>query len=137
MRGARRISRPRRRRRPLYNLDGAEWDRLVSLLAECNIIAIDQLDDDGSRQFINTHSCATLGQLGARLRVRQPSSTCSDSCGDDDERAILKLLRCQSTQRLQQLVAMPGMSVDDFDDSVDGSEWDQLEALFNANGIST
>ena len=121
----------------MYNLDGAEWDRLVSLLAECNIIAIDQLDDDGSRQFINTHSCATLGQLALGSVRQLVLNLFSGSCGDDDEQAILKLLRCQSTQRLQQLVAMPGMSVDDFDDSVDGGEWDQLEALFNANGIST
>ena len=114
-----------------------EWDRLVSLLAECNIIAIDQLDDDGSRQFINTHSCATLGQLALGSVRQLVLNLFSGSCGDDDEQAILKLLRCQSTQRLQQLVAMPGMSVDDFDDSVDGGEWDQLEALFNANGIAT
>jgi hypothetical protein len=59
------------------------------------------------------------------------------SCGDDDERAILKLLGCQSAQRLQQLVGMPRMSVDDFDDNVDGSEWDALEDLFHRNGIPT
>ena len=32
---------------------------------------------------------------------------------------------------------MPRMSVDDFDDNVDGDQWDDLEALFNANGIPT
>ncbi len=61
----------------------------------------------------------------------------SGSCGDDDEDAILKLLRCQSRTRLKELVTMPRMSVDDFDDNVDGDQWDDLEALFNANGIPT
>jgi hypothetical protein len=121
----------------LYNLDGAEWDRLVSLLAECGIIGIDQLDDDGSRHFINTHGCAQLGQMPLTSVRQLVLNLFSGSCGDDDENAILKLLRCQSRQRLQQLVAMPRMSVDDFDDNVDGGEWDQLEALFRANGIAT
>jgi hypothetical protein len=82
-------------------------------------------------------SAASVNRL-ALSSVRQlVLNLFSGSCGDDDEDAILKLLRCQSRQRLQQLVAMPRMSVDDFDDNVDGGQWDQLEALFNANGIAT
>ncbi len=47
----------------LDNVDGSEWDRLVNLLADCGIIGIDTLDDNGSRQFVNTRSCSQLGQL--------------------------------------------------------------------------
>jgi len=56
--------------------------------------------------------------------------------GDDDEDAILKLLRCQSRDRLHQLVGMPGTDVGEFDDNFDGDQWDDLESFFAANGIT-
>jgi hypothetical protein len=121
----------------LDNVDGEEWDRLVSLLADCGIIGIDQLDDDGSRVFVKNHSCAQLGQLSMSSVRQLVLNMFSGACGDDDEDAILKLVRCQSKARLQQLVTMPRMSVEDFDDNVDGDQWDDLEAHFNANGIPT
>ena len=121
----------------LDNVDGDQWDQLVSLLADCGIIGIDQLDDDGSRQFVKDHSCAQLGQLSMSSVRQLVLNMFSGMCGDDDEDAILMLIRCQSKARLQQLVTMPRMSVEDFDDNVDGPQWDELEAHFNANGIPT
>jgi hypothetical protein len=120
----------------LDNVDGSEWDRLVNLLADCGIIGIDQLDDDGSRLFVNTRSCSQLGQLSMSSVRQLVLNMFSGSCGDDDENAILKLLRCQSKERLHQLVSMPGTDVGRFDYNFDGSEWDDLESLFAANGIT-
>jgi hypothetical protein len=120
----------------LYNVDGSEWARLVNLLTDCGIIGLDQLDDDGSHLFVNTHSCSQLGQLsmwGVRQLVLHMFE---GSCGDEDEDAILKLLRCQSRERLHQLVGMPDMDVGEFDHNFDGDQWDDLESFFAANGIT-
>jgi hypothetical protein len=120
----------------LYNLDGSEYDRLLTLLADCGIIGIGDLDDDGSRYFVNTHSCSHLGQLSMSTVRQLVLNMFSGSCGDDDEDAILKLLRCQSRERLHQLVSMPGTDVGEFDYNFDGSQWDDLEAFFADNGIA-
>lgn len=120
----------------LDNVDGSEWDRLVNLLTDCGIIGIDQMDDDASRLFVNTRSCSQLGQLSMSSVRQLVLNMFSGSCGDDDEDAILKLLRCQSKERLHQLVSMPGTDVGRFDYNFDGSQWDDLESLFAANGIT-
>jgi hypothetical protein len=54
----------------LSDVDGEDWDKLVSLLTECGIIGIDKLDDGGSREFVYTRTCAQLGQLSISA-VRQ------------------------------------------------------------------
>jgi hypothetical protein len=121
--------------RLLSNVDGAEWDRLVGLLADCRIISFDQMDDDASRLFVNNRRCQQLGALDIRHVRQLVLNMFSGSCGDDDEDAILKLLRCQDCPRLHQLVAMSGTKVGDFDYNFDGDQWDDLEALFAACGI--
>lgn len=120
----------------LYNVDGSEWDRLVILLTDCGIIGFDSMDDDASRLFVNTRSCSQLGQLTMSSVRQLVLNMFSGSCGDDDEDAILKLLRCQSRSRLHQLVGMPGTGVDRFDYNFDGDQWDDLEDFFAANGIT-
>jgi hypothetical protein len=122
--------------RLLDDIDGTEWDHLVVLLVKCGIIGFDRMDDDASRRFVNSHSCSQLGLLNMDSVRQLVLNMFSGSCGDDDEDAILKLLGCQSTPRLQQLVSMPGTDVGAFDDKFDGSQWDDLEAFFAANGIT-
>jgi hypothetical protein len=122
--------------RLLSDIDGTEWDQLVILLVKCGIIGFDRMDDDASRRFVNSHSCSQLGLLNMGSVRQLVLNMFSGSCGDDDEDAILKLLGCQSTPRLQQLVRMPGTDVGAFDYNFDGSQWDDLEAFFAANGIT-
>lgn len=122
--------------RLLSDLDGREWDRLVVMLVDCGIIGFDKMDDDASRRFVNSHSCSQLGVLNMNSVRQLVLNMFSGSCGDDDEDAILKLLGCQSTPRLQQLVGMPGTDVGEFDYNFDGDQWDDLEAFFAANGIT-
>lgn len=119
----------------LSDVDGAEWDRLVNLLTDCGIIGMDQLDDDASRFFVNTRVCAQLSILPMPAVRQLVLNMFSGSCGDDDEDAILKLLRCQSTARLHELVSLSGTDVGEFDWNFDGSQWDDLESFFAANGI--
>lgn len=121
--------------RLLSDLDGPEWDHLVNLFVECGIIAFDKMDDDASRRFVHSHSCSQLGQLDMGNVRQLILNMFSGSCGDDDEDAILALIRCQSTLRLQQLVGMPGTDVGEFDYNFDGDQWDDLDAFFAANGI--
>lgn len=118
----------------LSDVDGAEWHRLVNLLTECGI-GFDQMDDDHTRLFVNNQSCSQLSQLEMRDVRQLVLNMFSGSCGDDDEDAILTLLRCQSCPRLHHLVAMPGTDVRSFDYNFDGDQWDDLEALFAACGI--
>ncbi len=120
----------------LSDLDGREWDRLVVMLVDCGIIGFDKMDDDASRRFVSSHSCSQLGVLNIHSVRQLVLNRFSGSCGDDDEDAILKLLGCQSMQRLQQLVGMPGTGVGEFDYNFDGDQWDDLEAFFAANGIT-
>lgn len=122
--------------RLLDDIDGDEWDQLVVLLERCGILNFSTFDDDASRLFINERSCAQLGQLNVDSIHRLVLNMFAGSCGDDDEDAILKLLSCQSTAKLQQLVAMPGTGVDDFDYNFDGDQWDDLEAFFAVHGIT-
>lgn len=120
----------------LSNIDGEEWDRLVIRLLKCGIISFDKFDDDASRKFVNDHDCSQLGILNMDSVRQLILNMFSGSCGDDDEDAILKLLSCQSTPRLQQLISMTGTDVGAFDYNFDGSQWDALEAFFAANGIA-
>jgi hypothetical protein len=120
----------------LSDIDGTDWDQLLNLLVECEIVGFDKMDDDASRRFVNSHSCSQLGVLNMGSVRQLVLNMFSGSCGDDDEDAILKLLGCQTTPRLQQLVAMPGTDVGAFDRNFDESQWDDLEALFAANGIT-
>ena len=119
----------------LGDIDGDEWDRLVILLEACGIVSFDRFDDDASRRFVNSYDCSQLGRLGTAAIRQLVLNMFSGSCGDDDEDAILSLLRCQSTAKLQQLVGMPGTGVDAFDYNFDGSQWYDLESLFATHGI--
>lgn len=119
------------------NVDGEESARLLTLLVECGAIRFDEMDDDASREYVWTHDPAHLNALPIEQVRQLVLNMFSGSCGDDDEQAILRLLRAQSGARVHQLIAMAGMSVEDFDDNVDGDEWDELESLFASHGIST
>lgn len=119
----------------LWNFDGEEWDKLVILLRHHGMIGFQNWDDDASRLFINSNDPATLNSLAIHDICTLVRNMFSGSCSDDDELAILRLLSSIDCARVRQLVTFPGMSVDDFDDNVDGSEWDRLERLFQRCGI--
>lgn len=115
---------------------GVEFDRLMIRLQECGVVSLGAWGDDTTRRFVRLASCETLQRLSlsqVRLLLR---NLFSGHTGDDDEQAILKLVRCQSCDRRRALVRMAGLSVSDFDDEVDGAEWRELRRLFQQCGIT-
>jgi hypothetical protein len=54
----------------------------------------------------------------------------SGGTGDDDEQHIIAVMNCLPLCRIVQILNMADMSIDDFDDEVDGDEWDELLTIF-------
>lgn len=54
---------------------------------------------------------------------------------DAEERAIINLVKSMSRDERWEILQKPGFSKEDFDDQVDGSEWDELETLLDAAKI--
>lgn len=121
--------------RLLSDVDGEEWDEMVLILQKCRIVDFRVMDDDASRLFVGRANCSQLGALNIDSVHQLVLNMFAGSCGDDDEDAILKLLGCQSTAKVQQLVSMPGTDVGAFDYNFDGDQWDILEVFFAAHGI--
>lgn len=115
---------------------GSEYDRLRVAMRRCRLINFSDWDDDATRIFIRNSSCLDL-QLLTMDEIKQLlRNMFSGSTGDDDERMINKLINCLDSETVQKLVRERGFSVSDFDDEVDGSEWDQLKRIFRSKGVS-
>jgi hypothetical protein len=123
--------------RLLYDFDGDEWDRLMLLMKDCDIVDFTEFDDDASRAFIHGHDCAVLNRLSnADIRVLLLHMF-SGPTEEEDERAIIRLVECLPVDRVADLMRLPGLSYDDFDDEVDGAEWTRLRARLDiARAIS-
>ena len=124
------------RGRLLDDIDGAEWDRLMIRLRECGLVSFGEWDDDATRLFVNEVDCSVIARL-PEGDIRQLVLNLFDGfTGDDDERAILKIMNCLDCAQIRSLVRRGGMSAEDFDDEVDGEEWDTLEQRFVACGVA-
>lgn len=120
----------------ISEFQGVEFDRLMIRLRECNVVRFNQWDDDTTRRFIAQSDCGSLRQLSPADRRQLLLNLFRGYTGDEDEAAIVKLVRCLTCEQRRALVRMPGMSVSDFDDEVDGAEWQQLRRLFQQCGIA-
>jgi hypothetical protein len=121
----------------LDDIDGAEWDRLMIRLRECGLVSFRDWDDDASRRFVNGVDCGVIARL-SEDDIRQLMFNFFDGfTGDADERAILRIVNCLDCAQVRSLVQRGGMSVEDFDDEVDGVEWRALAQRFSACGVST
>ena len=118
------------RGRLMDDFDGSQWDRLMIRLQECGLAEFGEWDDDATRRFINDVDCSTIAELTLNDIRQLMLNLFSGTTGDDDERAILRMINCMSCSRRSQLVEMRSMSVDDFDDEVDGDNWDRLRRMF-------
>jgi hypothetical protein len=115
----------------LDEFQGFEWDRLMLRLQQCGLVDFDDWDDDATRRFINASDCATLNALRLTDIRSLILNIFSGSTGDEDENAIIKLIGCLPCERRRTLMSMSGMSLDDFHDEVNGSEWDRLSRLLH------
>lgn len=115
---------------------GSEWDRLMLRLQQCSLVDFGDWDDDATRLFINNSDCATLNALELSDIRQLTLNMFSGSTGDEDENAIIRLIQCLPCSKRRALTLRPDMSYDDFDDEVDGEEWDRLDQLFRNCGIT-
>ncbi|XXY17580.1 hypothetical protein WME88_56065 [Sorangium sp. So ce216] len=107
---------------------GSEFDQLVLRLKECGLLNFSDWDDDATRLFIQNTSKAKLGALSINDIVTLCKNMFSGSCGDEDEAAIIRLISAQDLCKVKKILQSK-ISVDDFDDNVDGEEWDQLSTI--------
>ena len=104
---------------------GDELDQLMLRLQECGLVGFfsSDFDDDASRLFVSTHTCNEIQQMPL-WDIRQLILNMFDGAtGDDDENAINKLVGCLSPCKFMELLKLPGVSFDDFDGAIQGSEW--------------
>jgi hypothetical protein len=119
----------------LDEFQGAEWDRIIIRYQECGLASFRDFDDDATRRFVGSVSCGVISRL-TEDDVRQLMFNLFDGAtGDDDERAILRIVNCRDCAQLRSLVRRGGMSPEDFDDEVDGAEWRELAERFTECGI--
>jgi hypothetical protein len=110
---------------------GSEYDQLVVRLRQCGLLGFADWDDDASRLFINSSSQATLAALSIADIVQLCKNMFAGSCGDDDEQAIIRLLSFQDLCKVKTIL-MHHISINEFDDNVDGEEWNTLLGIIVA-----
>lgn len=115
---------------------GDEFDLLMLRVRECGVVSFAEWDDETTRLFINTASCGTLNALRLSDIRTLMLNLFSGATDDDDENAIVHLIECLPCSKRRALTELSDMSYDDFDDEVDGEEWDRLEQLFRNCGIT-
>ncbi len=114
----------------LDEFQGVEFDAVTVVLALKGMLKVSDWDDDATRLFINTVSTQVLAVAAVSTIVQLCRNMFEGSCGDEDENAILRLLKAQDLCKVKQVLKQ--ISFDEFDDNVDGSEWDKLSTLLNA-----
>ncbi len=119
----------------LDNVDGSDWDDLMVVFARCGIVNFTQMDDDASRVFVRVRSCEDLNSLPLDAIAQLVRNMFDGACGDEDERAILQIMRCLSDDALRRLVQLPGVGIGEFDYKFDGDNWDLLEVRFRQAGL--
>jgi hypothetical protein len=105
--------------------NGSEWNELMLRLQQCGVVNFAAWDDDTTRLFIQNSWPATLAILSIPDIVQLCQNLFSGSCGDDDEKAIIKLIKSQDPCKNTKIVTNH-ISLEEFDDNVDYSEWDDL-----------
>ena len=92
-----------------------------------------ETDDDQAREFISKHNCQQINALSDDKMVSMINSMLDGPTGDDDENAILKLLRCVPCDRLHTIVNRVGLA--NLQSDIDGSEYDELQVLLGNCGV--
>lgn len=93
-------------------------------------------DDDEALAFVENADPTQIAALDiSTLKTLLQAMFCGFT-GDDEEIAIVKLIRHSKSTTVRSLVSQKGFSVDDFDSEVDGDEWDQLVVEFERHGVA-
>lgn len=119
------------------DIDGAQFDSLLVFLFLTGEISPDEdeWDDNTSRRLINTAPQQVLGALELVHLKPIIQAMFDGDTGDEDESAIVRLMQSLSCERRRALTNEQGFSRSEFDDEVDGPEWDDLDRLLSECGI--
>lgn len=110
---------------------GSEWDKLVVRLQACGLLSFHDWDDDATCEFIKNTTDYKLAQLSINDIVTLCKNLFDGSTGDDDEACIIRLMKVQDPCKVQNIL-VHHISMEDFDDEVDGDEWDELSQILIA-----
>lgn len=119
----------------LGDVNGPEHAALLVALLPAQLTSFADWDDDATREYIAQTPCATLNSLPLDDIKTLLQNLFDGPTLDEDERAIITLIKCLTPARVQELVAEPGFSVSDFDDEVDQEEWTELRHIFGSMGV--
>ncbi len=114
------------------NIDGSEFDELQVILGSCGVINFSAWDDDATRLFVNRLNCPQINALSVNSLHQLFRNLIEGSCGDDDERAINKIMNCTSCEKIRAIMNINGTRWDDFDSAIQGSEWDDFERILSS-----
>jgi hypothetical protein len=87
-------------------------------------------DDDAACAFIAAAADAQIAGWPVDMLVTLCQALLDGACVDEDEDAILKLIRNQDVCKRRRVLHTVGY--DRFDEMVDGAQWGELLGLFQA-----
>jgi hypothetical protein len=111
------------------DIHGSEYDEFQVLAFECGALSAGDLDDNATRALVWRFSSAQLAALPAHVLAQLIRILIAGSCGDDDERSIIRIMESVPCSRRKEIMAHPGATFGDIDPNVPGAEWDTLEPL--------
>ena len=116
----------------LDQFQGGESNDLQLFLVDCGLLSLGDMDDAATRRYLTERPCSELNKHGVPEIAMLMQNLFEGFTDDDDEQAINSFFKwCLGSCQINLLTQQPGMSVEEFDDEVDGSEWDELEGHFN------
>jgi len=114
-------------------LSPGKFSKVVSRLGGLSSID-DEIDGQEWKETLNIVS--TKGQhLPLQDKLDLIKGLFDTTTYDAEERAIINLVKSMSLDERWEMLRKKGFGKDDFDDQVDGSEWDELETLLDAARI--
>jgi hypothetical protein len=123
--------------RILANFHGRQLAELIAWLRdECGILDFGSYDDHASRRFIESAPCEVLVSLPISDIHQLIVNLFEGTTGNREERAIVTLIHCLIPSQIIELLTLPGTQFEDFERNIQGSEWRELQSIFEARGVT-
>jgi hypothetical protein len=114
----------------ISEFQGDEYDRLALRMQEVGLMDFSDWDDEQAGRFALTANPSHLASMPIRDIVTLCRVLFDGSCGDDDEDAVIRLIRTQSNKKIAEILTQH-IHMDEFDDAVDGEQWDILSGILS------
>ena len=122
-----RVVRHVNRRRIEKNFHGDEFHQLQILFVEKGIINYASWNDDTTRNFINNSTDENLHELSLEVVATLVRNLFRGKTGDDDEEALIRLIRWISNDTMEALFLIPGLGEEDFRKEIHGKQRDDFD----------